>query len=94
MESEVPARKKAVALRYDRERDDAPKVVAKGAGYVGERIIALAKEHGVQVHEDPDLVTVLSKLDVNVEIPTHLYKTIAEVLAFVYRLNNRHIQRP
>ena len=90
MEPEVPARRKAVALRYDQERDGAPKVVAKGAGYVGERIIALAEEQGVQVHEDPDLVTVLSKLDVNVEIPPHLYKTVAEVLAFVYRLNKRH----
>ena len=89
MASEVSPRKKAVALRYDQDREGAPKVIAKGSGYIGERIIELAQEHGVQIHEDPDLVTILSKLDVNVEIPPHLYQTVAEVLAFVYRLNNR-----
>lgn len=82
-------RRKAVALRYDAERDRAPKVVAKGAGYIADQIIALAKEHDIHIHEDPDLVTVLAKLDLDTEIPEELYRAIAEVLAFVYRLNQR-----
>lgn len=87
-ESEEPRpRRKAVALHYDQDGSGAPKVVASGAGYVAEQIIALAKEHGVHVHEDPDLVAVLATLDMHAEIPEHLYKAVAEILAFVYRLN-------
>lgn len=83
------ARQKAVALRYKAEQDAAPRVVAQGAGLLAERIIDAAKKHGVPVHEDPDLVAVLAKLDVGVEIPESLYKAVAQVLAFVYRLNGR-----
>ena len=82
-------RRRAVALRYDTQQDHAPRVTAKGAGLLAERIVSLAREHGVPVHEDPDLVTLLSKLDVNAEIPEDLYKAVAEVLAFIYRLNKR-----
>ena len=82
-----PRRPKAVAVRYEAEQDAAPRVVAKGAGTVAERIIAVAQEHGVHVHEDPDLVAVLSKLDLDTQIPESLYRAVAEVLAFVYRLN-------
>lgn len=81
------ARTKAVALRYDQEKDAAPHVVAKGAGYVAQRIIEIAKEHDVHIHEDPDLVSVLSRLDVDTQVPESLYRAVAEVLAFVYRLN-------
>ena len=81
-------RKKAVALRYDTERETVPKVVAKGSGSTAERIIALAEEHGVPVHDDPDLVEILSKLDINEEIPSSLYVAVAELLAFVYSLNS------
>lgn len=81
--------KRAVALRYDQSSEAAPRVVAKGERLTAEKIIALAEEHGVHVHEDPDLVAVLSKLDVNAEIPEELYRAVAEVLAFVYRLNSR-----
>lgn len=83
------ARRKAVALRYDGERDNAPRVIAKGAGHLAERIIEAAKEHGIHIHEDPDLAAVLSKLDVEAQIPEELYRAVAEVLAFVYRLNQR-----
>ncbi len=82
-------RQKAVALRYEAERDSAPRVVAKGAGVIAERIIEVAREHGIYVHEDPDMVAVLSKLDVDTAIPEGLYKAVAEVLAFVYKLNRR-----
>lgn len=82
-------RPRAVALRYDQHRDAAPRVTAKGSGYVAERIIELARQHGVQLHEDPDLLTLLSKLDVETQIPEPLYRAVAEVLAFVYRINRR-----
>jgi flagellar biosynthesis protein len=80
---------RAVALRYELEKDDAPRVVAKGRGEVAKRIIEIAKEHGVTVYEDDDLVEVLSRLDLNQLIPPELYQAIAEVLAFVYRVNGR-----
>jgi len=82
-------RRKAVAVKYDSETQNAPKVVAKGAGLLADRIIKLAREHGVYVHEDPDLTAILSQLDVDMEIPEELYLAMAEVLAFVYRLNSK-----
>ncbi|HOF39153.1 MAG TPA: EscU/YscU/HrcU family type III secretion system export apparatus switch protein [Candidatus Hydrogenedentes bacterium] len=82
-------RRKAAAIRYDAEQQAAPRVVAKGAGLLAERIIELARANGVYVHEDPDLVAVLSRLDVDTEIPETLYRAVAEILAFVYRLNQR-----
>lgn len=87
------ARKRAVALRYQGENDEAPRVVAKGAGYLADRIIEIAREHGVHVHEDPDLVGLLSAVEVNREIPAHLYRAVAEILAFVYRLNRQYPDR-
>jgi len=81
--------RKAVALRYDAEQDAAPKVIAKGQRLLAEKIIGIAKEHGSHIHEDPDLVAVLAKLDINTEIPEELYQIVAEVLAVVYRLNQQ-----
>ncbi len=83
------ARRKAVALRYDAEKDSAPKVVAKGSGLLADRILELAREHNIHIQQDPDLVAVLSKLEVNSDIPENLYRAVAEILAFVYRLNAR-----
>lgn len=80
-------RKRAVALRYDETKEQAPRVVATGGGYLAERIIEVAEENGVHIQEDPDLVALLAKLDVNTEIPGELFGAVAEVLAFVYRLN-------
>ena len=82
-------RKKAVALRYDTESEGAPKVIGKGSGYLAEKILELARENDIHIHEDPDLVNVLAALDIDTEIPENLYKAIAEVLAFVYQLNKR-----
>jgi len=78
---------KAAALRYDPGRDQAPKVVAKGRGEIAEKIVALARKHQVPLVEDPNLVQMLEALDVDMEIPTELYRAVAEVLVFVYRLN-------
>lgn len=86
---EKEARRKAVALRYDAQQQSAPKVVAKGAGYLAENILAIAKEHDVPIQEDPDLTEILSKLDTGTEIPESLYKAVAEVLAFVYSMNKK-----
>ena len=82
-------RKKAVALRYDPHKNRAPKVTAKGVGEVAERIIALAREHNVPVKDDADLVEVLSRLDIEEEVPGDVYMVVAELLAFVYKMNGK-----
>jgi len=82
--------KKAVALRYDREKEHAPRVVATGKGHVAERIIEIARSQGIVLREDKELVELLSLLDLHDVIPAELYQIIAEVLAFVYRLNKEH----
>lgn len=86
MKKEKP--KKAVALKYEKEKDRAPRVAAKGRGEVAKRIMEIAKEHNIPIREDADLVEVLSKLDLEEEIPPHLYRVIAEVLSFIYRINS------
>lgn len=80
---------KAVALKYDRKKDDAPKVVAKGKGKIAEKIIELAKIHNIPIKDDPDLIEVLSSLDINQEIPSEIYVAVAELLAFVYSMNSK-----
>jgi flagellar biosynthesis protein len=80
--------KKAIALKYQPKSDNAPKVTAKGKGKVAEKIIEIAREHNIYTHDDPDLVEVLSHLDLNEEIPSDLYIIVAELLAFVYSLNS------
>lgn len=77
----------AVSLKYRPESESAPRVTAKGKGKIAEKIIKIAKEHDIYIHEDPDLIEVLSKLDINEEIPPDLYLVVAELLAFVYSLN-------
>ena len=79
--------KKAVALKYKPGDDHAPRVTAKGTGRLAERIIEMARKHGIPVKDDPDLVEVLSRLDLHDQIPPELYVVVAELLAFVYRLN-------
>jgi flagellar biosynthesis protein len=84
---EPDKRREAVALRYDTEKDAAPRIIAKGQRLLAEKIIALARQNDIHVQEDPDLVALLAKLDVDTAIPPELYQAVAEVLAFVYRLN-------
>ena len=78
---------KAVALRYRPPRDPAPRVMAKGAGLVAQKIIDLGREHGIPIQEDPGLIQILAQLDFYQEIPPKIYAVVAEILAFVYRLN-------
>jgi flagellar biosynthesis protein len=88
-----PPVKKAVALKYDPEKAAAPVVVAKGKGLLAEEIMRRASESGVPLQEDPSLVEVLSKLDLEQEIPPELYKLVAEILSFVYRSDRRAGER-
>jgi flagellar biosynthesis protein len=80
----------AAALKYDDRRDAAPKVIAKGRGTIAEKIIELAKKNDIPIKNDPALVQILSKLDIDEQIPVELYKAIAEIFAFVYSANNRY----
>ena len=77
----------AVALRYDGH--GAPRITAKGRGLTAERILALAAEHGIPLREDPDLVVLLSQMDLGGEIPATLYLAVAEVIAFAYKLSGK-----
>jgi len=86
--------KSAVALKYRTDQDPAPKVTAKGEGLVAERIIALAKENQVPIKEDPDLVQILSQVDINREVPFSVYKVVAELLAFIYKMNKKYPNLP
>ena len=81
--------KKAVALRYDKDKDNAPKLVAKGKEYIAERIIEIAKKNRVPIYPDRDLVQVLEALDMDFEIPAELYRAVAEVLVFIHDLNRK-----
>ena len=80
---------KAVALKYDRKKGNAPKVTATVRGEITEKIIKIAQAHNVPVYEDKNLVEVLAALDLETEIPPELYRAVAEVLAFIYRLNSK-----
>lgn len=82
-------RQSAVALKYSPPETSVPKIAAKGHGAIAEKIIELARKHNIPIKEDPDLVQILSQLDLNEEIPTSVYKAVAEILAFVYSLNKK-----
>ncbi|MBP8815343.1 MAG: flagellar biosynthesis protein FlhB [Desulfobulbaceae bacterium] len=89
MAQDTPKAKKAVALLYDRTTGAAPKVVASGTNLTAERILAAAREAGVHISEDPDLVELLARVPVGAPIPAELYQTVAQLLAFVYAVNAR-----
>ncbi len=79
----------AVAIIYDEKESAAPKVIASGKGVVAAKIIETAREAGIHIQEDPNLVELLSKVPIGDEIPVELYQTVAEVLSFVYKINER-----
>ena len=79
--------KNAVALAYS-QTDAAPRVVAKGRGMIAEQIILRAREHGVYVHESPELVSLLMQIDLDQRIPPQLYIAVSELLAWIYRLES------
>lgn len=77
----------AVALRYDGR--SAPRVTAKGRGELAERILALAREHGIPIRDDPPLTELLARIDLGDEVPPELYIAVAQVVAFAYRLSGK-----
>ncbi|MCG8486312.1 MAG: EscU/YscU/HrcU family type III secretion system export apparatus switch protein [Chromatiales bacterium] len=77
----------AVALKYDGE--NAPRLTAKGRGELAERILALAEEHNIPLHEDVELAALLSQIPLGDEIPQALYRAVAEVIAFAYLLSGK-----
>jgi len=80
-----------VALRYDGE--GAPRVTAKGSGYIAKEILAIAKEHNIPLYEDPGLIKLLSQLELGDEIPRSLYLAVAEVIAFAYFISGKAVVR-
>lgn len=87
-ESEV-ADAKAVALKYNVNQDKAPRVVAKGRGHVAENILAAAQANTVPIYQNKSLVNMLMALELDREIPPELYKTIAQIMAYVYRVDKK-----
>lgn len=82
----------AVALTYGQNQGGAPKVVAKGRGLIAQAIIERAKQNDVYVHESEDLVGLLMQVELDQEIPPQLYLAVAEMLAWLYRLE--HAEAP
>lgn len=87
MEEVSQSLRKAVALRYRKSKDVAPRVTASGQGLIADAMIKRANDEGITLMEDPDLVNLLSKIPVGDTIPTNLYKAVSEVLAYVYNIN-------
>lgn len=81
--------RQAVALRYKPQSDRAPKITGKGRGRIADKIIELARQHHVPVREDKNLLQILSRLELHQEVPPEVYKAVAEILAFIYRLSSR-----
>ena len=77
----------AVALKYERNKSEAPRIVATGKDLIADQIIALAKSHGIEIRRDHDLAQVLSKLDIDSLIPFEAYASVAEILSYIYRKN-------
>lgn len=80
-------RKHAVALQYEADRQQAPKVIAKGKGLIADNILERARQNNIPVQEDPALVELLGSLDITESIPEELYQAVAEVFAFLYRVD-------
>lgn len=87
MKERRPPSKQAIALHYDGR--NAPRVTATGRDAVAEQIIALAREHGIPLHEDSQLAGLLAQLELNDEIPRELYLAVAQVIAFAYLVTDR-----
>ncbi|MGE3726339.1 MAG: EscU/YscU/HrcU family type III secretion system export apparatus switch protein [Candidatus Sericytochromatia bacterium] len=83
--------KQATALKYDvQSASQAPEVVATGSGEIAEEIVRVAEEHAVPVYHDPSLAKALGQLELGSMVPPELYKAVAEVLVFVYSLDQAH----
>ena len=82
----------AVALRYDKDKDNAPVVAAKGQGHIAAKIIELALENDIEIHQDADLLQVLKAVNIDEEIPVEAFAAVAEILSYIYSRNNMHAE--
>ena len=82
-------KKEAIALEYDNAKQSAPKVTAKGKGRTAVKIIELAKENDIPIEKDEVLIELLSNIELDHEVPQEMYKTVAEVFSFIYRITNK-----
>jgi flagellar biosynthesis protein len=92
MEEEINYIPKAAALKYEQGSDQAPKVTAKGKGQTATNIIKLARDNNIPIKKDADLIELLSKIDIDKEIPGSMYKAVAEIFSFIYDLSNKDKQ--
>lgn len=88
-EQQPEGRRKAVALNYVQGQDQAPYISAKGEGKMAEKIIETAKACDIPIQEDPGLVSMLSRLDLNEVIPPELYGAVAEIFAYIYKIDEK-----
>ncbi|MGM7681717.1 EscU/YscU/HrcU family type III secretion system export apparatus switch protein [Cytobacillus sp. Hm23] len=93
MSEKVDLIREAIALKYDREKKASPTIIGKGKGIVAENIISVAEEHNIPLQEDPTLVNLLSQLNINEAIPEELYEAVAEIFAFIYRVDKQQGER-
>jgi flagellar biosynthesis protein len=83
-----PKRQKAVAIKYDSD-EIAPKILAKGAGVIAEKILENAKNSEIKIHKDAELVEDLTRLDLGEHIPPELYEAVAQILVFICELDSK-----
>ena len=88
-----PPKPKAAALRYDKEKEAAPRLVARGQGPVAEKILELARQHDIPIRSDADLMAILETVEIDQEIPLSVYAAVAEIFAYLYQANLTHAQR-
>jgi len=81
--------KEAIALQYDKQQNSAPKVTAKGKGKTAQKIIELAELNEIPIKKDEDLVELLSKVELDKEVPAEMYKAVAEVFSFIYKMTKK-----
>jgi len=83
--------KKAVAIKYTIRKDSVPEVIAKGKGFIAEKIIEIAKENNIEIIENTELVETLININIGEEIPYEVYQVVAEILAFIYKVTHQEI---
>lgn len=83
--------RRAVALGYAEGIDAAPRVLASGQGLIAERIVELARQNGIPIHEDAILTAALSTIELDEAIPPALYQVVAEIFAYIYRVQQRRL---
>jgi flagellar biosynthesis protein len=85
--------RQAIALRYEPKKDAAPRLVAKGRGALAEKILELARLYNIPIRQDKKLLQILSRLDLEEKIPPEVNNAVAEILAFIYRLSHRPVEK-